>query len=1103
MEEPTIALPTELLHELDALRTRVGNGPACAAGVEALIAAHPQHAAALRRWRAQHESGAGGDATALPVFGAYRAVSLLGSGGFGDVYLAEQSAPVRRRVALKVLKRGMDSAAILQRFAREQDALARMGHDAIAKILDAGVTPGGQPFFAMELVDGVSITVHCDRERLPLEARVRLFVDVCHGVQHAHQKGVVHRDLKPGNVLVARVGERHQPKLIDFGIARALVGDEAAGAARDATLTEAGVLLGTPAYMSPEQLRSDHAQIDTRTDVYALGAILFELLTGMRPLAGDLGAPIDAFVLRQRQLASDTPRPSAVVGSDATTLSVRAELRQLQPRAWQRALRSDLDWIVLRAMAKEPERRYASAAEFAADLERYLRGEAVLAGPPSVGYRLRKFAQRHRAQVLAGAAVVVALVGGGVATFVQYVRAEAKARENAALAVVAQSEKVRADAKVDEFELLAGVVQHERVRAHAAELGPAWPERVPRFEAWLRDDWTPLAGLRPRLTATVTNLRTRALPWTDAERAADRLAHPQYAKWLEASNQLAAVERALPRPAGTPAPTLPELPESIRGSDLGSLLRYCQRRIAPKWADRAVAGEEPLGLAAARHVAAALPASQSHLRSEVLEALAWAELANGDHEAARRCLAEARELVADQPDPLALRQATTRELEATIAALPRLRAELQQRVASLAPSLDERRTWSFAADDAATRFLHEALTGLLRELDRLEAETVAQVARELRWAKQLAQWNGTHPRARVGWDDVRKALAASAHASLRELAPSFAPLPGLVPLGANPRTGLLEFYDLRSAWDGSSDPAASPIPRHDAEGRIVFDANDVEAAAAGPGLAEAAGITFVLLPGGTFVMGAQNTRPEGDNHDPAAREGEDAHHVTLAPFLLARHELTQAQWARLWRGDPAQLRPSQYGPGTEDRRRGVVTAAHPVEQVSWPMANALAADHGCVLPTEAMWEYGCRAGSETPYWCGSKPEELGPLANLLDRTAFDKVKTWGAAGPFDDGAVLHWPVGSGRANAFGLHDVHGNVFEWCRERYIGYEFPTDLRSGERLGPPSAPDRCCRGGSFSYAYNLARAAMRMRSPESTRLFSHGVRLARELPPAAAK
>lgn len=1096
MEEPTIALPTELLHELDALRARVGNGPACAAGIEKLIAAHPQHAAALRAWRAQNESAAGGVAKALPVFGSYRALSLLGSGGFGDVYLAEQSAPVRRRVALKVLKLGMDSAAILQRFAREQDALARMAHDAIAKILDAGVTPGGQPFFAMELVDGVSITVHCDRERLPLEARVRLFVDVCHGVQHAHQKGVVHRDLKPGNVLVARVGERHQPKLIDFGIARALVGD-GGEAQREATLTEAGTLLGTPAYMAPEQLRSDHAQIDTRTDVYALGAILFELLTGMRPLAGDLGAPIDAFVLRQRQLAVDTPRPSAVVASDATTLSVRAELRQLQPRAWQRALRSDLDWIVLRAMAKEPDRRYASAAELAADLERYLRGEAVLAGPPSVGYRLRKFAQRHRAQVLAGAAVAVALVGGGVATFVQYLRAEAKARESAELAVVAQSEKVRADAKVDEFELLAAVVQYERVQEHAMALGPAWPERVPAFEAWLRDEWGALVALRPRLEATLAALRTRALPWSDAERAADRLQHPQYASWLEATQQLAAVERALPRAVDAPALVLPELPEAMRGTDLGSLLRYCQRRIAPKWSERAIVGEEALGLAAARQVAAAVPA-EHEARAGVLAALAFAELANGDHVAARRSLAEAIAVAAGDAKDTAEQQANARELEATIQRLPQLRDELRARVAALAPALDARRSWSFAPADAATRFLHDALAELLHDLERMQRETVAGVERELRWAKQMAQWNGLHPQKRFGWDAVRAALSASPHQSLRALAATFAPLPGLVPLGVNPQTNLLEFYDLRSAWDGASDPAALPIPRLANDGSIAF-----EEAAAGQGLPEAAGVVFVLLPGGEFVMGAQMQQPGAPNHEPSTREGEDTHRVTLAPFLMARHEVTQAQWERSWRGDPALRRPSQYGAGADDRRRGVVTAAHPVEQVSWPMARSFAADLGAALPTEAQWEYACRAGSGTAYWCGSVQEELGPIANLLDQTAAKAVKTWGAPGPFDDGAVLHWPVGSGRANPFGLYDVHGNVFEWCRERYTGYEFPTDTRSGERLGPPTSQDRVCRGGAFSYAANLARAAMRMRSPADSRLLTHGLRLARELPPLPTK
>ena len=1080
MEEPTIALPTELLRELDALRARVGVGPACAAGVDALIAAHPQHAPALRAWLLQCGAEAGG-APSLPAFGRYRPLSLLGTGGFGEVHLAEQLEPVRRQVALKVLKLGMDSASILHRFAREQSALARMNHDAVAKILDAGTTPSGQPFFAMELVDGAPITVHCDRVHMPLRDRVELFVEVCAGVQHAHQKGVVHRDLKPGNVLVARQGERVQPKLIDFGIARALAGDDETS---DPTLTEAGAVLGTPSYMAPEQLRGDLRSIDTRTDVYALGAILFELLTGLRPLAGELGEPAAAFVARQRLAAIDVPRPSVAMLRDPSTLAVRAELRATTPGAAARALRTDLDWIVLRAMAKEPERRYASVAELAADLERYLRGEAVLAGPPGVGYRLRKFVQRHRGQAIAIAAVASALLVGGVATFVQYLRAEGEARENLRLAWIATQERDRADAKVDEYELLAAVVEYERVRARADALGPAWPERVPIYEAWLHDEWEALRKKRPRLEATVAALRELALPWSEAERVADRLAHPRYAEWLGLSQQLAAVERAMPRAPDALVPLLPTLPEAIRGSDPSTMLKYCHRRVSPKWVERTVPGEEPYGLIAAYSAQAALPATaEPVVRAAVAEELAWAELANGNHTAARRHLEKARAEVAGNAAALQEREGIARDFEATAAALPALRDDLRKRLAALEPVVAERLTFTFAPEEAAARFLHDALTKLLRDLDRF-AGTAVRVERDLGWARGLATASRAHPQARHGVDDVRRSLASSSHPSLQALATSFEVPVGLVPIGQNPATGLWEFYDLRSAWDGRADPLALPIPTHRADGSLALD--------------EAMGIVFVLVPGGTFVMGAQNTRPNDPNHESVTRVGEDAHTVVLAPFLIARHELTQAQWERLWNGDPEQLRPSQYRVGMDDQRRGAVTALHPVEQVSWTMANRLASDHGLCLPTEAQWEYACRAGTNQPYWCGPRVEDLGPVANLLDRTAAAAVSTWGKAGPFDDGAVLHWPVGSGRANAFGLHDVHGNVFEWCRERYIGYEFPTDQHSGERSGVPTSPDRVCRGGAFANQASIARAAMRMRSPEGSLLPTHGVRLVRELP-----
>ena len=1079
MEEPTIALPTEVLHELEDLLARVGPGPACAAGVDALIAAHPQHASALRAWLLRSGSATAG--SPLPAFGRYRPISLLGTGGFGEVHLAEQLEPVRRQVALKVLKLGMDSASILRRFAREQSSLARMNHDAVAKILDAGTTPSGQPFFAMELVDGAPITVHCDRVHMPLRERVELFVEVCAGVQHAHQKGVVHRDLKPGNVLVARQGERAQPKLIDFGIARALAGDDDTS---DPTLTEAGAVLGTPSYMAPEQLRGDLQSIDTRTDVYALGAILFELLTGLRPLAGELGEPAAAFVARQRLAAIDVPRPSVAMLRDPSTLSVRAELRATTPSAAARAVRSDLDWIVLRAMAKEQERRYASVAELAADLERYLRGEAVLAGPPGLGYRLSKFVQRHRGQAIALAAVASALVAGGVTTFVQYLRAEGESRKNLQLAWVAEQERDRADAKVDEYEMLAAVVEYERVRALANELGPAWPERIPIYEAWLRDDWEALRQKRPRLEATVAATRQSALPWSEAERAADRLAHPRYAEWLAVSQQLASVERAMPRAADALVPLLPTVPEAIRDSDPATMLKYCHRRVSPRWAERAVPGEEAFGLIAAYSAQAGLlAATEPVVRAAVAEELAWAELANGNHTAARGHLERARALVAGDAAALQEREAVAREFEATVAALPGLRDDLRRRLAALEPVVTERLTFTFAPEEAAARFLHDALTKLLRDLDRFAA-TASRVERDLGWARKLATAGRSHPQARHGVDAVRASLAGSPHPSLQALAASFEIPVGLVAIGQNPATGLWEFYDLRSAWDGQADPMALPIPTHRADGSIALD--------------ETMGIVFVLVPGGTFVMGAQNTRANDPNFEANAREGEDAHHVPLAPFLIARHEVTQAQWERLWNGDAALQRPSQYRVGADDRRRGVVTGLHPVEQVSWPMASRLASDHGLRLPTEAQWEYACRAGTNSPYWCGPRVEDLGPVANLLDRTAAASVSTWGQPGPFDDGAVLHWPVGSGRANAFGLHDVHGNVFEWCRERYTGYEFPTDQHSGERSGVPTSQDRVCRGGAFANQASIARAAMRMRSPEGSLLPTHGLRLVRELP-----
>jgi len=346
--------------------------------------------------------------------GPYRIVESIGEGGFGSVFLAEQEEPVRRRVALKVIKLGMDTRSVVARFEQERQALALMDHPNIAKVFDAGATDSGRPYFVMELVTGAPITDYCDRSALPIRERLTLFAQVCRAVQHAHQKGLIHRDIKPSNVLVATQDEQPHAKVIDFGIAKAT----AARLTERTLFTEHRQLIGTPEYMSPEQAAGS-LDIDTRTDVYALGVLLYELLTG--------SIPFDSHSLRsaaygeiQRIIREvEPPRPSTRLSQSTQTLASVATRRRTEPRNLTSTLRGELDWIVMKAIDKDRQRRYDTATDLAKDIERYLNQQPVAAGPPSATYRLHKFVRRHKVGVGLSATAAVVLVAFAVALAIQ------------------------------------------------------------------------------------------------------------------------------------------------------------------------------------------------------------------------------------------------------------------------------------------------------------------------------------------------------------------------------------------------------------------------------------------------------------------------------------------------------------------------------------------------------------------------------------------------------------------------------------------------------------------------------------------------------------
>ena len=509
-----------------------GGDAALRARVETLLRAHDESDPFLSSPTADLEAAAFDTNLAViegpgTTIGRYKLLQLLGEGGFGVVYMAEQEDPVRRKVALKIIKLGMDTKQVIARFEAERQALAMMDHPNIAKVLDAGATPlsplgrGGRPYFVMELVRGVPFTEYCDKNNLNTRERLELFIPICNAIQYAHHKGIIHRDIKPANVMVTFHDTRPVPKVIDFGVAKATNHRLTA----KTLFTEYHQLIGTPEYMSPEQAEMSGLDIDTRSDVYSLGVLLYEILTGTTPFeskklrrAGYAGI---TRIIREEE----PPTPSTRVSMLGKALAGVAKHRNVEPSALGRLMRGDLDWMVMQALEKDRTRRYETPNALAADIERHLRNEPVMASPPSAAYKLVKFFRRNQTGVIAGSLVAAALIAGlALATlgFVQARRQRDAAEEARAQAV---AEATRSQEIIKNLQETLRAVDPERVKDLDEDvkrvlymarevLSEASPMPVP-FGKWAELDalraanWSSLAEAVEKMTPLMVELYVR------------------------------------------------------------------------------------------------------------------------------------------------------------------------------------------------------------------------------------------------------------------------------------------------------------------------------------------------------------------------------------------------------------------------------------------------------------------------------------------------------------------------------------------------------------------------------------------------------------------
>jgi tetratricopeptide (TPR) repeat protein len=401
----------------------------------------------------------------------FQLMRRLGEGGMGQVWLAEQTSPVRRQVAVKLIKAGMYDEAVVQRFQSERQSLAIMDHPAIAKVFDAGTTPQGQPYLVMEYVPGLPITDYCDRHKLSIKDRLVIFIQACEGVQHAHQKAIIHRDLKPSNILVIEVDGKPTPRIIDFGLAKTT----APQVSGESLFTQLGQFIGTPGYMSPEQASPSARDIDTRTDVYTLGVVLYVLLTGLQPFETKRREKPSLEEWLRQLREEEPPNPSTKVSGDRDTSTATADARSTEPKQLVSLLRGDLDWITIKALERDRTHRYGTPSELAADLRRFLNDEAVMARPASAGYQIRKFVRRHRiATAFIGMVTVLSVVASGAALIAAKQKSEAEHQA---------AETLKAQARLVDVLKVQDEISLGLVRALQLSMGPDEPRVRPALKS--------------------------------------------------------------------------------------------------------------------------------------------------------------------------------------------------------------------------------------------------------------------------------------------------------------------------------------------------------------------------------------------------------------------------------------------------------------------------------------------------------------------------------------------------------------------------------------------------------------------------------------------